>query len=320
MVASVPGAGFRADERNRMRVLILGCGYVGMAAGRQLLGAGHSVVGVRRTAEAVGELRAAEIEGAIGDLTRRADLDRLDGPFDAVINTVSSSRGGAAEYREVYLEGTRTVLDWLRDHPVQRYVYTSSTSVYAQVDGSWVDESSPALASGETGRLLRDTEDLLLAAARERAFPAVILRVAGIYGPGRGFLFQQFLKGEARISGEGRRFINMVHRDDVATALVTVLERGESGGIFNCVDDAPVTQAEFLGWVTDHLGRPMPPSVPEPDPGTRKRGLSHKRVSNERLRGLGWIPRFPSWREGYAPWVAEVLAAEQNRQAGATEA
>ena len=303
-----------------MRVLILGCGYVGIAAGRQLLGLGHSVVGVRRTADGVEALRAAGIEGAVGDLTRRADLNRLDGPFDAVINTVSSSRGGAAEYREVYLEGTRTVLDWLRDHPVRRYVYTSSTSVYAQADGSWVDETSPATASGETGRLLRDTEDLLLAAARERGFPAVILRVAGIYGPDRGFLFQQFLKGEARITGEGRRCINMIHRDDVASALVTVLDHGEPGAIYNCVDDTPVTQTEFLGWVAARLGRPLPPSVPEPEPGTRKRGVSHKRVSNARLRALGWVPGFPSWREGYGPWVDDVLASVENLQAGATEA
>ncbi len=307
-----------------MRVLILGCGYVGLEAGRQLVSAGHSVVGLCRTPERSSVLEAAGVEPAVGDLTLRSDLDRLSGPFDAVINTVSSSRGGAAEYRSVYLEGTRTVIEWLRSHPLKRYAYTSSTSVYAQTDGSLVDETSPATPGGETGGLLRETEDLLLREVRERAFPAVILRVAGIYGPERGFLFQKFLAGEATVSGDGRRFINMVHRDDVASALVRVMDPSISPGLYNCADDAPVTQYEFLEWAARELDRPMPPSAPEPAPGTRKRGVSHKRVSNAKLRATGWKPAFPTWREGYKSWVAAVRAgaasAGSQPQPGATEA
>jgi nucleoside-diphosphate-sugar epimerase len=310
-------------ETFRMRVLILGCGYVGLEAGRQLVAAGHSVVGVCRSGERSELLRAAGIVPEVGDLTRRSDLDRLVGPFHGVINTVSSSRGGAAEYRSVYLEGTRTVIGWLREVGVQRYAYTSSTSVYAQTDGSWVGESDAAQPAGETGGLLRETEELLLAASRDWAFPAVILRVAGIYGPERGFLFQKFLAGEATLSGDGRRFINMIHRDDVASALVRVLDPAVPPGIYNCADDEPVSQAEFLRWAAQELDRAMPPSAPEPQPGTRKRGVSHKRVSNARLRGVGWTPRFPSWREGYRAWVEAIRAGrspEGSSQPSATEA
>jgi nucleoside-diphosphate-sugar epimerase len=305
-----------------MRVLILGCGYVGTEAGRQLVAAGHSVVGVCRSAERIGELETLGIRPEVGDLTRREDLERLPGPFDGVINTVSSSKGGAAEYRSVYLEGTRTALDWLRSQPLQRYAYTSSTSVYAQTDGSWVDESSPATPASETGLLLRDTEELLLKATRERGFPAIILRVAGIYGPGRGFLFQKFLAGEATISGDGSRFINMVHRDDVASALVRLMDPTLTGGIYNCVDDAPLTQGEFLRWAAQALDRPVPPTAAEPAPVTRKRGVSHKRVSNARLRATGWVPQFPSWREGYRAWVEAIRAGQPIpvAQLGATEA
>lgn len=307
-----------------MRVLILGCGYVGLEAGRQLVSAGHSVVGLCRTPERSSVLEAAGVEPAVGDLTLRSDLERLSGPFDAVINTVSSSRGGAAEYRSVYLEGTRTVLEWLRSHPLKRYAYTSSTSVYAQTDGSLVDETAPATPGGETGGLLRETEELLLREVRERDFPAVILRVAGIYGPERGFLFQKFLAGEATVSGDGRRFINMVHRDDVASALVQVMDPSIAPGLYNCADDAPVTQHEFLAWAARELDLPMPPSAPEPAPGTRKRGVSHKRVSNAKLRATGWSPAFPTWREGYQSWVAAVRAgaamAGSQSQPGATEA
>ncbi len=262
------------------------------------------------------------LQPEVGDLTRREDLERLPGPFEGVINTVSSSKGGAAEYRSVYLEGTRTVLDWLRSQPLKRYAYTSSTSVYAQTDGSWVDESSPATPAGETGSLLRDTEDLLLDANRERSVPAVILRVAGIYGPGRGFLFQKFLAGEATISGDGSRFINMVHRDDVASALVRLMDPTLAAGIYNCVDDEPLPQGEFLRWAAQSLDRPVPPSAPEPAPGTRKRGVSHKRVSNARLRATGWAPAYPSWRDGYRAWVEAIRAGQPipAAQLGATEA
>lgn len=305
-----------------MRVLILGCGYVGTEVGRQLQAVGHSVVGVCRSPERFEELRALGIQPEVGDLTRREDLERLPGLFDAVINTVSSSKGGAAEYRSVYLEGTRTVLDWLRSHPLQRFAYTSSTSVYAQTDGSWVDEASPAAPTGETGSLLRATEDLLLDANRERGFPAVILRVAGIYGPGRGFLFQKFLAGEATISGDGSRFLNMVHRDDVASALVRVMDPTVATGIYNCVDDVPLTQGAFLRWAAQSLDRPEPPTAPEPAAGTRKRGVSHKRVCNARLHATGWVPQFPSWREGYRVWVEAIRAGQPipTAQLGATEA
>lgn len=286
------------------RALILGCGYVGVALGARLAQAGHAVFGLRRSADADPELRASGIQPLTGDLTRREDLERLPCPFDWVINTVSSSRGGAAEYRDTYLQGTRTVLAWLATQPVAKFVYTSSTSVYAQNDGSVVEESSPAEPMGETGRFLRDTEELLLKAAHEHAFPAVILRVAGIYGPGRGHLFHQFLAGEARIAGDGSRLMNMIHRDDVAAALIAALEHGKPGEIYNCADDEPVSQRDFLGWLAGKLSRPLPPPAGEAENATRKRGLTHKRVSNLKLRHLGWVPQYPSYREGYAAAVA----------------
>ena len=97
-----------------------------------------------------------------------------------------------------------------------------------------------------------ETEELLLAAARKN-FPAVVLRVAGIYGPGRGHAFKQFLRGEARLEGDGSRFLNMIHRDDVAGAIITALERGRPGEIYNAVDNEPVSQAEFFGWLAAEL-------------------------------------------------------------------
>lgn len=300
-----------------MRVLIAGCGYLGTEVGSSLVKAGHKVIGLRRTADEPDPLPAVGIEPVLGDLTDPASLSGLEGPFDWVVNTVSSSRGGAETYKAVYVEGTRTLLTWLRHQPVQKYVYTSSTSVYGQTDGSWVTEESEASPGTETGALLREAEELLLDAARG-GFPAVILRVAGIYGPERGHLFRQFLAGAARLAGDGLRYMNMIHRDDAAGAIVAALTGGVPGQIYNCVDNEAVTQRDFLRWLSEQFGRPMPTAVEEETlNGRRKRGITHKRVSNRRLREeLGWSPNFPTYRDGYARDVHQVLASGRSVQSG----
>ena len=284
-----------------MRVLILGCGYVGRPLGVALARAGHEVFGVRRGVEGADELRAQGVTPVIADITRRTDLEKIPGSFDWVINTVSSTKGGVDEYRAVYLEATRQLIAWLSARPPQKYLYTSSTSVYAQTDGAWVTEESVTEPKGETSRVLVETEQLLLQAARVNNFPAIILRVAGIYGPGRGHLFQQYLRDEARLAGDGSRLINMIHRDDVVRAAIAALERGQPCKIYNVADDEPVTQREFFLWLSQQLGKPMPPPATEEENLRRKRGLTNKRVSNRRLREeLRCELNFPTFRQGYA--------------------
>src|SRR5581483_2309639 len=120
-----------------MRVLIVGCGYVGIPLGAELMRRGHEVFGLRRTSTAAAELNAAGIRPVFGDITQAADLTHLPGPVDWVINTVAAG-GNASEYRRIYLEGTRRLLECLKSRPPRKFVYTSSTSVYGQNDGSWV--------------------------------------------------------------------------------------------------------------------------------------------------------------------------------------
>src|SRR5258706_9618501 len=119
-----------------MRVLIVGCGYVGMAVCAELAGKGHDVFGLRRTPQGQDERRAGGIHALVADITNGEQLEALPLPFDWVVNTVSSDRGGVEEYRRVYLQGMRNLLDWLRPNPPRKFVYTSSTSVYGQTDGS----------------------------------------------------------------------------------------------------------------------------------------------------------------------------------------
>lgn len=283
-----------------MRVLIIGCGYIGLPLGAELVRGGHEVFGLRRSATAESEIKAAGITPLCADITQPAQLAKLPTGFDWVVNTVASGGGTAEDYRRVYFEGTRDLLQWLASSPPRKFVYTSSTSVYGQNDGSIVEESSPAAPLADTARVLVETETLLLDAHRASGFPAVILRVAGIYGPGRGYWLKQFLKGEARIEGDGSRCLNMIHRDDVIGCIGAALKQGTPGEIYNAVDDAPVTQKEFFGWLAAKLGKPEPSASPE-NPEARKRGATNKRISNRKLkRELDYAFRFSTFRQGYA--------------------
>ena len=292
-----------------MRVLIVGCGYVGLPLGAELVKQGHEVFGLRRSAEGEAELVAAGLRPLLADITRPEDLAKLPGPFDWVVNTVSSSKGGEEEYRQVYLQGTRYLIEWLAPTAIQKFVYTSSTSVYGQTDGSVVKESSPTEPASATSRVLVETEKLLLDAAQTRNFPAVILRVAGIYGPERGHLFQQYLADEARIVGKGDRILNMIHRDDLVTAIITALKSGRPGEVYNATDDEPVTQLHFFKWLSEVLGKWMPPFATEEENAGRKRGLTNKKISNRKLKmELGVALKYPTFRQGY---TAEMLVLDR---------
>jgi len=282
-----------------VRVLIIGCGYVGLPLGVQLLRQGHAVSGLRRSAAGAASLKNAGLQPLTADITRPGDLAQLPLPYDWIVNTISSGKGGAREYREVYFEGTRNLLQWLASAPPQKFIHTGSTSVYGQTDASQVQETSPAQPATPTGRILLAAEQLLLDSVREKQFPAVLLRVAGIYGPGRGHHLLQYLKNEAKISGRGERCLNMIHRDDVVGAIITVLQSGRPGEIYNLVDDEPVPQIHFFRWLSETLGRPMPPFVPESAAAPAKRGLPNKKVLNRKLKmELGYSFLYPTFRQG----------------------
>ena len=326
-----------------MRVLIVGCGYVGVPLGAELVRLGHEVFGLRRSAAAEGELKAAGIQPLIGDVTRPGTLATLPRNFDWVVNCVAAG-GNAENYREVYLQGTRNLIEWLAANPPKKFVYTSSTSVYAQNDGSQVVESSPTEPLAETSRILVETEKVLLMAANSKflaiplnrppatfspsggegrdegaspaemakaqggqspAFPAVILRVAGIYWPDRGHWFKQFLKDAARIEGDGSRCLNMIHRDDLVGCIIAALKNGRAGEIYNAADDEPVSQLHFFQWLAQAVDKPLPPSEPENPAAVRRRGVTNKRVSNRKLKmELDHQFKYPTFRQGYS---AELL-------------
>ncbi|HUZ07001.1 MAG TPA: SDR family oxidoreductase [Candidatus Paceibacterota bacterium] len=291
-----------------MRVLIVGCGYVGLPLGIELISLGHEVSGLRRNPAAEGELKTVGIQPLFADITKPDELEKLPREFDWVVNCVAAG-GDAENYREVYFNGTKNLIEWLAPIPPKKFVYTSSTSVYAQNDGSQVKESSPAEPVAETAKMLVETEKILLAAFQQKKFSAVILRVAGIYGPGRGHWFKQFLKNEARMEGDGSRILNMIHRDDLIGCIIAALKSGRAGEIYNAVDDEPVSQRNFLEWLAGTLGKYPPPSAPENSGENRRRGLTNKRVSNRKLKmELGCRFKHPNFRIGYS---AEILRLDR---------
>jgi nucleoside-diphosphate-sugar epimerase len=291
-----------------MRVLIVGCGYVGVSLGAELVRQGHEVFGLRRSPDAEQQLKTAGIAPVYADISNRESLNALPLPFDWVVNTVSSGRaGGLDEYRQAYFEGTRNLIDWLGSNPPKKFVYTSSTSVYAQSDGSLVKEDSSATPDSPTSQVLVETEQLLLNAFKENRFPSIVLRVAGIYGPGRGHAFQQYLRNEARIVGKGDRLLNMVHLDDVTGAVIAALKSGRAGEIYNVVDDEPVAEIHFFRWLSETVGKYMPPFISEAEAPDRKRGATNKKVSNRRLKmELGYRFKHPTFRQGYTAEIQRL--------------
>ncbi len=269
------------------RILIAGCGYVGQATADLFHEAGWTVEGWTRSRESAGRLAGKPYPVYALDITNRVEVCTRIATFDAVIHCASSGGGDADTYHQIYLNGARNLLDRFNGSIV---VFTSSSSVYAQTDGSWVTEESETKPTRETGRTLLETENLVL------VHGGIVARLAAIYGPGRSALLSKFLSGEATIDPESDRFINQVHRDDIAAALLFLLDRQPQGKqIYNVVDDQPIRQSECYRWLAQKLNRPLPPI----GKSTRryKRGDSNKRVSNAKLRKLGWTPRYPSFAD-----------------------
>ena len=280
------------------RILIAGCGYIGQAAADLFHAAGWVVEGWTRSAESAASLSAKPYPVREVDISEPAQLAKCAGMFDTVVHCASSSGGDAEKYRRVYLDGARNLLE---KFPGSKLLFTSSTSVYAQRDASWVTEESQAKPMRETSRILLETEGLVLGSG------GIVARLAGIYGPGRSALLSKFLAGTAMINRDKDRFVNQVHRDDIAAALFLLLScETEIAQIYNVVDDQPLLQSECYRWLAQRLNRPLPPSgrsIQE-----RKRGDSNKRVSNGKLRALGWTARYPSFAEGMEKSVLSSFA------------
>jgi nucleoside-diphosphate-sugar epimerase len=269
------------------RVFIAGAGYVGLVAAGLLARAGHGV--------AIGRRSPRDEPGSFAmDVLRPQTYPAALREADCVVYCVSADAFTEEAYRAAYVEGLSRVAGAAVQAGARRVIFVSSTGVYGQDDGSVVDESSPAIPRGFSGRTILEGEALLEALPVETA----TIRFSGIYGPGRDRLVRMVRSG-APVSAKSRAAItNRIHRDDCARALVHLVERPAVQPLYLGSDEAPAPMGEILDWIAGRLGLPPPP-VGDDSPDVLQRG-GNKRISSARLRGEGFRFLHPTYREGFA--------------------
>lgn len=281
-----------------MNILIAGCGYVGTALGSLLAAEGHAVWGLRR--------HPAVLPSGIGpleaDLTSADTLQRLPSAVDYVFYTAAPDTHNDAAYQAVYVDGLRNLLNALtlqQAHP-RRIFLTSSTGVYGESSGAWVDETSSTQPAEFGGIRLLEGERLLL----DGPFPATVLRLGGLYGPGRASLMEQVRRGQIAWDDESPVYFNRIHRDDAAGALRHLMMLPDPDPLYVGVDHEPTTLAVLLDWLADALG--VPPTRPSESSGARTpRHPANKRCRNAKLVASGYVFRYPTFREGYTALLTE---------------
>lgn len=262
-------------------LLIAGAGDVGgrLAALRAALG--EEVIALRRREAFLGE----GIRCLRADLASGEGFDRLPRRPDALVFCAAPSERSEEAYRRLFVDGLRRLLDVLQ---VPRVVFVSSTAVYAQDDGEWVDEQTPALATAFNGRVLREAEDELAAHSL-----GTVLRLSGIYGPGRELMLRRARSGKANRP----RWGNRIHVEDAAAALSHLLALPAPQDLYLGSDDVPAMECDVMNWLREHESLDPVAALSMPPSG--------RRVSNARLRASGWQPRYRDFQSGYLPMLAE---------------
>lgn len=288
------------------RLFIAGCGYVGGEVARQGLAHGLEVYALTRNPDQAAALRQDGMRVILADLADTTWPAQLPTEIDFVLNSVSAGGGGVEGYRRSYLDGMNSLLAWVSRARVGTCVYTSSTSVYPQGGGVTVDETAPLATDGdERVRVLIAAENLLRENAG-RVGRAFVLRLAGIYGPGRHLVLDQIVAG-GDLPGSGRHRLNLIHRDDAVAAIWAAFGAPPqvAGATYNVVDNMPIPKVELADWLAAQLGRP-PPRFDASLPTRRGRATPDRVIANAKIKHeLGWRPSHADYRTGYV----DILAA-----------
>lgn len=269
-----------------MRVLIAGCGYVGCSLARTLASEGHEVFGLRRDPSGMPD----GVTPVAADLAEGRDLGAIPGGLDACVTAISADGRSEAAYEAAYVRALRNLQGVLesKSPDLRSWVFTSSTAVYGQKSGEWVDENTSTSPSSFTGRTVLRGESIV----RASHVPApVVIRLGGIYGPGRTRLIDSVRRGEATCP-PAPSYTNRIHRDDAAGAIRHLLTLPDPAQVYVGVDTDPAERCQVLTWMAEQVGAPPP----EPGPAT---GRGSKRADSSRLRGTGYAFRYPTFREGY---------------------
>lgn len=270
---------------------VIGCGYLGRRAAGLWTARGERVAALtRRNSDA---LRATGLEPVVGDVTEPSSLSALP-PAETVLYAVGLDRAAGKPMRDVYVRGLENVLRALPR--IGRFVYVSSTSVYGQTAGEWVNESAPTEPVEESGKIVLEAEQLLRATRPD----AIILRFAGIYGPNRLLRKQPILKGEPLV-GDAEKWLNLIHVADGATAVLAATERGAPGSTYNIADGGPVSRREFYSLLARVLNAPDAQFEQRAEPGAANRRIDASKARAE----LNWSPQFAHANTGLPAAVAD---------------
>ncbi|ERG96448.1 NAD(P)H-binding protein [Haloquadratum walsbyi] len=289
--------------------VIVGCGYVGIELGTQLQAAGHTVTGVRRSERGLHSIETAGFDAQQADATNPETLETLP-DAEWVIFAASSGGRGAESARRIYVDGLRnTIATYAERESTDRLIYTSSTGVYGDHDGTFVDESTSVEPTTDKTQVLATAESIALEKANSAGIDGTVVRFAGLYGPNR-YRLTRYLEGPVT---EG--YLNMIHRDDAAGVIKYILTADIARN--DCVltvDDEPANKWTFADWLAAACDRPTPSkqtveqrleesSLSET---AQRRVQTSKRCSNEYLHELGYSFSYPTYREGYAEPTAAV--------------
>ncbi len=274
--------------------LVIGCGYLGRVVAARWRDAGHRVFATTRSTQRAEELRAAGLEPIVCDVLRPDSLAALPRSADTLLYAVGFDRTAGLSMRTVYVEGLAHVLTVL-DGWAGRFLHISSTGVYAQTSGEEVEESVETHPTEEAGRVVLEAERLL----HERRPDAVVLRFAGIYGPGRVIRLREIRAGEVLV-GDADKWLNLIHVEDGASAVVAAGECARPGTVYNVCDDRPARRRDVYTFLAELLNAPAPRfSAPAPNTDRVNRRIVNRRMKEE----LGVFLRFPSFVEGISAAV-----------------
>ena len=274
-----------------MDKLIVGCGYLGRRVAARWLAQGHRVLATTRSRERAEDLSRLGVEPVVCDVLDGASLAALPA-VPVVLYCVGLDRSSGRSMREVYVEGLG---NFLAARPRGRLLYVSSTSVYGQTEGEEVDEEAATEPAEPSGQVVLEAERLL----RQRSPEAVLLRFAGIYGPGR-LLRRRAIEAGERIAADPERWLNLIQVEDGAAAVLAAEARAAPGRVCNVCDDRPVRRRDFYALLAQLLGAPAPRLVP-PAPGEPlpPHERANRRIRNQRLREeLAAELRYASYEAG----------------------
>ena len=281
-----------------MHVLVAGCGWLGTELARALVARGDRVTGVRRQPQRAAELAALGVAPLALDLSVPDAARHLPADLDAVIACQAAGGDGVEPYRRAYLEANRALLAAARRSGARAFVYTGSTGLFGQIDGSDVDEATPPAPASPEAEVLVEAERLVLGfgpAAR-------VVRLSGLYGPGRTGLVERVRSGALALGPGDDAWMNFCHRDDAVSSVLAALDRGRPAAVYHGSDAQPARRREVVRWIAGALG--VEPTT-RAEAATR-RGGANRRILSERTRAeLGIALVFPSFMDGFRPLLVE---------------